>query len=111
MATSNATANFAKCSTNSLHPEPAASVVLNDRRRSWLWWFLAIVAVSQLYFVRELVGAYALFVLAFAVLAAVVVTLYMLYQVGELAFARLAALRNPALSVSPVVPHDARKPA
>lgn len=111
MATSNAIANFAAQSTNSLHAESATSAVLNDRRRSWLWWFLAVVAVSQLYFVRELVGAYALFVLAFAAIAAIVVTLYMLYQVGELAFARLAALRNPALSVSPVVPHDARKPA
>jgi uncharacterized membrane protein YhaH (DUF805 family) len=83
---------------------------LHDRRRAWLWWFLAVVAVSQLYFVRELVGAYALFVLAFSVIAAIVVTIYMLYQVGELAFARLAVLRNPALSVSPV-PHNARKPA
>lgn len=111
MATSNATATLAAQSTNSLPAASAASLVLNDRRRSWLWWFLAVAAVSQLYFVRELVGAYALFVLAFAVIAAVVVTLYMLYQVGEVAFARLAALRNPALSVSPVVPHDARKPA
>ena len=111
MATSNATATLAAHSTNSLPAASAASLVLNDRRRSWLWWFLAVVAVSQLYFVRELVGAYALFVLAFAVIAAIFVTLYMLYQVGEVAFARLAALRNPALSVSPVVPHDARKPA
>lgn len=111
MTTSNATADFRAPSANALHAEPAASALLNDRRRSWLWWFLAVVAVSQLYFVRELVGAYALFVLAFAVIAAIVVTLYMLYQVGELAFARIAALRNPALSVSPVVPHDARKPA
>lgn len=110
MATSNATANFAAQTKNAWHSEPAASLVLNDRRRSWLWWFLAVVAVSQLYFVRELVGAFALFVLAFAVIAAIVVTLYMLYQVGELAFVRLAALRHPALSVSPV-PHDARKPA
>jgi len=110
VATSNATANFAAQNADSFHAEPTASAVLIDRRRSWLWWFLAVVAVSQLYFVRELVGAYALFVLAFAVLAAIVVTLYMVYHAGELAFARLAALRNPALSVSPV-PHDARKPA
>lgn len=32
----------------------------NDTRRTWLWWILALVAVSQLYFVRELVAAFAL---------------------------------------------------
>lgn len=110
MAASTATANFATQRTSSTHANPAASATLHDRRRSWLWWFLALVAVWQLYFVRELVGAYALFLIAFAVAAATVVALYMLYHVGERAFVRLTALRHPALSVSPV-PHDVQKPA
>lgn len=110
MATSTAQANFATHPTKPAPTHAAPCAALYDRRRSWLWWFLAVVAVSQLYFVRELVGAYALFILAFAAAAGVVVTLYMLYHVAELTVARLAALRNPALSVSPA-PHDVQKPA
>lgn len=110
MATSTATANLATQPAGPVHAQVAACATLHDRRRSWLWWFMAVVAVSQLYFVRELVGAYALFLIAFAVAAATAVALYMLYHIGELAFARLAALRHPALSVSPVT-HDVQKPA
>lgn len=82
---------------------------LHDRRRSWLWGFLAVVALSQLYFVRELLAAFALFAIAFVAVAAVAVALYMLHKIAQLAAARLAALRAPALEVSPI-PHE-HKPA
>jgi hypothetical protein len=82
---------------------------VHDRRRSWLWGFLAVVALSQLYFVREVLAAFALFAIAFLAVAAVVVALYMLHNIAQLAAARLAALRAPALQVSPV-PHE-HKPA
>jgi hypothetical protein len=71
-----------------------------DTRRPWLWWFLALVAVSQLYFVRELVAAFALFAVVFAAIAFVVASLYMLMTVSGLALSRLAALRQPAISHS-----------
>lgn len=83
-------------------PRPLASTAPYDPRRGWLWGFLALVALSQLYFVRELLGAFLLFALAFAVVAAVVVTLYMLHHIAQLAAARLSAAREPVLQVSPV---------
>lgn len=85
-----------------------ASVVVRDGRRTWLWWFLAIVAASQLYFFRELLAAFVIFALAFAAVTLVVVSLYMLVKCGELALARFSALRHPvdnlasAANISPV---------
>jgi hypothetical protein len=84
--------------------------IANDRGRKWVWWSLAILAASQLYFVRELVAAFALFVLAFGAIAAVVIAFYMLQKSWELGLARLAAMRQPNLQISPI-PHDTRKPA
>ncbi len=76
---------------------PATS---NDRRRSWLWSFLAVVAASQLYFFRELLAAFAIFAIAFAVVALVVVSFYMLVKCGEVAVARLAQFREPTMQVN-----------
>ena len=73
----------------------------NDAYRAWLWWLLALVAVSQLYFVRELVAAFALFAVVFAAIA-FVVSLYMLMRVSGLSLSRLAALRRPAVIVGAV---------
>jgi hypothetical protein len=97
--------------TTASHAEElsATTVVGKDHRRRWLWIFLAVLGASQLYFVRELVAAFALFALAFVAIAAVVITLYMLQKSWELAVARVAALRQPVLQVSPVT-HDS-KPA
>jgi hypothetical protein len=58
--------------------------------------------VSQLYFVRELVAAFALFAVVFAAITLVVASLYMLVKVSGLALSRLAALRQPAVSISAV---------
>ena len=82
----------------------------NDAYRAWLWWLLALVAVSQLYFVRELVAAFALFAVVFAAIAFVVASLYLLIKVSGLALSRLAALRKPAISIS-AVPSGHRNPA
>ena len=35
----------------------------SDKSRKWMWWFLGILAAMQLYFVRELLAAFALFAL------------------------------------------------
>ena len=74
----------------------------NDNRRVWLWTFLVVLVLSQLYFVRELLAAFAIFAIGFAVIAFLVVTLYMLQKSCELAFARLAALRNPVMTIANV---------
>ena len=71
-------------------------VAASDRRRTWLWCFLAVVAASQLYFFRELLAAFAIFTIAFAAVACVAVSLYMLVKCGELALARCFASRHPA---------------
>lgn len=108
MATNTASlANFAAQPTMlaSTRVSPAG----RDSHRAWIWGFLAVVALSQLYFVRELLAAFALFVIAFLVVAGIVVTLYMLQKIAQLAAARFTALRAPALPVSPV-PHE-HKPA
>ena len=40
-----------------------------DKSRKWMWWFLGIVVAFQLYFVRELLAAFALFAVVFAAIA------------------------------------------
>lgn len=88
-------------------PAPASS---NDSRRTWLWWFLALVAASQLYVFRELAAAFALFAIVFVAIAFLVASIYMLIKCAELALARLAQLRQPALQISSASP-DSRKAA
>jgi hypothetical protein len=68
-----------------------------DKSRKWMWWFLGIVVAFQLYFVRELVAAFALFAFGFAAIALLVASLYMLQKVWEVGVARLAASAHPAV--------------
>jgi hypothetical protein len=75
---------------------------LKDTGRMWLWAFLAVIALTQFYVVRELLAAFAIFALGFAALAAVVASLYMLQRTWELAVARLAALRHPVINIAKV---------
>lgn len=98
MATSIAAQAIFAASAKTLAPASsgaaAASAPFHDCRRAWLWCFLAIVAASQLYFVRELFAAFAIFAIIFTLIAIVVVSLYMLASSAELAFLRFSALRN-----------------
>jgi hypothetical protein len=101
--------------------EQAKSVVQQqakskDNGRMWLWGFLAVIALSQLYVVRELLAAFALFALGFVAIALVVASLYMLQKSWELAVARLAVLRHPVVSIASVshlatVRHEDQKAA
>src|SRR5260370_34683148 len=61
-----------------------------DSGRKWMWWFLGVLAALQLYLVRELLAAFALFALAFAAIAFVIVSLYMLQKGWEVAVGRVA---------------------
>jgi hypothetical protein len=68
-----------------------------DSSRKWMWWFLAVGVALQLYFVRELLAAFALFTLAFAAIALVLASVYFLQKGWEAGVARLAASENPVL--------------
>ena len=67
---------------------------LKDSGRIWLWGFLAVIVMSQLYIVQELLAAFALFALGFATIAFVVASLYMLQHCWELAGVRFADIRT-----------------
>ncbi len=75
---------------------------LKDNGRIWLWGFLAVVVMSQLYVFGELLAVFALFALGFATIAILVASLYMLQHCWELAVVRLADIRRPVMSVGPV---------
>ena len=75
---------------------------LKDNDRKWLWGFLAVIVMSQLYFVQELLAVFALFALGFAVIALVAASLYVLQHCWELAVVRLADIRRPVMNVAPV---------
>src|SRR5260370_35552018 len=68
-----------------------------DSSRKWMWWFLGVVLAMQLYFVRELLAAFALFVLGFGAIAFVLGALYMLHQGWAVAVESLATSQNPAV--------------
>jgi len=74
----------------------------NDSGRMWLWSFLTVLVMSQLYFVRELLAAFALFAVGFAMIALVVASLYALQNCWKLAVARLAELRQPVMNMASV---------
>jgi hypothetical protein len=80
--------------------EAAVQSEVKDSGRRWLWAFLAVIVLAQFYVVRELLAAFAIFALGFAVLAAVLASIYMLQKAGELAVARLAALRHPVINMA-----------
>jgi hypothetical protein len=69
-----------------------------DKSRKWMWWFLGTVAALQLYFVRELLAAFALFAVAFAVVAFLSASLYMLQSGWAVAVERLAESRQPVMA-------------
>ncbi len=73
---------------------------IKDKGRKWMWWFLGIVTALQLYVVRELLAAFALFAMAFAAIALVIASLYMLQKVWEVGVARLAASRHPVVNLA-----------
>jgi len=68
-----------------------------DKGRKWLWWFLGVIAALQLYWVRELLAAFAIFALGFAVIAALIGSLYMLQKSWEAGVAMLVASQHPAM--------------
>ena len=67
-----------------------------DKGRKWMWWLLGSIAALQLYFVRELLAAFALFALGFLAIAGVVISLYTLHRAWAFTVDRVAESRHPA---------------
>jgi hypothetical protein len=65
-----------------------------DNRRKWMWVLLGVIGALQLYFVRELLAAFALFALGFAGIAVCLAALYLAQKGWESGVARLAASQN-----------------
>jgi hypothetical protein len=71
-----------------------------DIGRKWMWWFLAVMFALQLYFVRELLAAFALFAMGFAAVAFVIASLYLLQKGWELTVARVAESSHPVVGMA-----------
>jgi len=67
---------------------------MKDIGRKWIYWFLAVIAALQLYIVRELLAAFALFALGFAAIALCIASIYLLQKGWEAGVARLATSQN-----------------
>ena len=78
----------------------ATTAKTKDEGRKWMWWFLAVLGALQLYFVRELIAAFALFAAGFAAIAMVLAAGYTAKLGWEYAVARLAGSGQHAVSVA-----------
>jgi hypothetical protein len=75
------------------------SMKKTDSSRKWMWWFLAVVAAMQLYFVQELLAAFALFAAVFAVIGSMVAGGYLLHKGWVVAVERVAESGHPLVSM------------
>jgi len=62
-----------------------------------MWLFLLALAAFQFYAVRELLAAFALFILGFAAIAVFIASLYLLQKTWEVGVTRLAASQHPVM--------------
>ena len=65
-----------------------------DTGRKWMWLFLVLVAALQIYAVRELLAAFALFLLGFGSIAVCVAAVYLAQKSWEAGVARAVASPN-----------------
>jgi len=68
-----------------------------DNCRKWMWLLLLVLAALQLYAVRELLAAFAIFVLGFGAIALCVGFLYFLHKTWEAGVTRVAASQHPVI--------------
>lgn len=71
-----------------------------DTHRKWMWWFLGAIAALQLYFVRELLVAFAVFAIGFAAVATMLAVAYLAKPALQLAVARSPRLERRAVSAA-----------
>jgi heme/copper-type cytochrome/quinol oxidase subunit 4 len=68
---------------------------MKDNLRKWMWLLLVVLAAFQLYAVRELVAAFAIFILGFGAIALCVGLLYFLHKTWEAGVKWAVASRHP----------------
>lgn len=68
-----------------------------DKDRKWMWWLLASIVALQIYFVQELLAAFALFAMAFLAIAGATVSVYMLHRAWAVTVDRVADSQHPAV--------------
>lgn len=68
-----------------------------DTRRKWMWLLLVVIAAMQVYAVRELLAAFALFVLGFASIAVCLAALYLVQKSWEASVAWVVVSQNPLI--------------
>lgn len=68
-----------------------------DKSRKWMWCFLTVVVALQLYFVRELLAAFALFAIGFAAIAVALGSVYVLVRTWASLVERLANSQHPVM--------------
>jgi hypothetical protein len=68
---------------------------VKDNLRKWMWLFLAALAALQVYAVRELLAALAIFILGFAAIAFSIGGLYLLLKAWEAGVGRVVRSRHP----------------
>jgi hypothetical protein len=68
-----------------------------DNSRKWMWGFLAAVVALQAYFVWEILAAFALFLVGFSAIAAVIGSLYMMHKIWAMAVERVAGSQHPVM--------------
>jgi hypothetical protein len=71
-----------------------------DQGRKWMWGLLGTIVLFQMYFVRELLAAFALFTVVFAAIATFAVGIYVAQKSWELAVARVAESNHPAVHMA-----------
>jgi hypothetical protein len=71
-----------------------------DNSRKLMWWFLGVAGALQLYFVRELLAAFALFAAVFVVFGVVIVSLYLLQKGWSAAVERVAESGHPMVAMA-----------
>jgi hypothetical protein len=67
---------------------------MKDNRRKWMWLFLVVLGALQFYAVRELLAAFALFLLGFGAIAVFILSIYMLQKTWEATVTRIAASQH-----------------
>ena len=67
----------------------------NDKARKWMWWFLGTLALLQVYFVQELLAAFALFAIGFVAIGLVIGSLFMLHRGLAITVDRVADSGHP----------------
>ena len=76
---------------------PRVKMNKKDKSRKWMWGILGTMAALQVYFVQEVLAAFALFALGFLAIALVAGSLYMLQRAWVATVERAAESQHPVM--------------